>query len=133
MLAKRMLDKRWVQRCIGLTVCFVLIVSLSGCEYWPPALQAQIEQLRAEIQTLEAEKSELRSQVDELTKAKRDLQTHVDELSRLNREKTSLINSLQRQVATFQAKSSKAQKGVSNPTQKSPRRSPTKKSSATKR
>ncbi|MCP9450815.1 MAG: hypothetical protein NNA21_12230 [Nitrospira sp.] len=128
-----MLTKRWVRPCTGLTVCFVLIFSLSGCDYWPPALQAQIEQLRAEIQTLAAEKSELQSQVDELTKAKRDLQTQVDELNRLNREKTTLITGLQRQVAAFQAKSSKTQKGVSKPAQKSTTRSPGKKSSTTKR
>lgn len=128
-----MLAKRWVRRCTGLTGCFVLIMSLSGCDYWPPALQAQIEQLRTEIQTLATEKSELQSQVDQLTKAKRDLQMQVDELSRLNREKTTLITGLQRQVSAFQAKSSKAQKGVSKPTQKSTTRSPAKKSTATKR
>ncbi|MCP9447080.1 MAG: hypothetical protein NNA22_05865 [Nitrospira sp.] len=128
-----MLTKRWVWRCTGLTVCFGLIFSLSGCDYWPPALQAQIEQLRTEIQTLTAEKSELQSQIDELTKAKRDLQTQVDELSRLNREKTNLIDGLQRQVAAFHAKSSKTHKGVSKPTHKSTTRSPGKKSPTTKR
>ncbi|MCP9470479.1 MAG: hypothetical protein NNA31_10830 [Nitrospira sp.] len=128
-----MLTKRWVRWCTSLTGCFVLIFSLSGCDYWPPALQAQIEQLRTEIQTLAAEKSDLQSQIDELTKAKRDLKTQVDELSRLNREKTTLITGLQRQVAAFQAKSSKTQKGVSKPAQKSTARSPAKKSTATKR
>lgn len=128
-----LVKKRWMRWCAGLTVWFALVLSLSGCEYWPPALQAQIEQLRAEIQTLGAEKSELQSQVDELTKAKRDLQTQVDELSRLNREKTSLITGLQRQIAALQAKLSKPHKGGSKPTQKSSTRSPAKKSSATKR
>ena len=33
-------------------------VGLSGCDYWPPALQAQIEQLRAEAQGFAAERGE---------------------------------------------------------------------------
>ncbi|NJL17540.1 MAG: hypothetical protein HC938_10400 [Nitrospira sp.] len=33
-----------------------LILGLVGCDYWPPALQAQIEQMRSETQTLTMEK-----------------------------------------------------------------------------
>ncbi|HXV67682.1 MAG TPA: hypothetical protein VD738_02075 [Nitrospira sp.] len=85
-----------------------LLLSLTGCDYWPPALQAQIEQLRSEAQTLAMEKTQLQGQVNELSKAKQDLQAQIDELSRVNREKTGMIMSLQTQVDALRAKVTKA-------------------------
>lgn len=98
------MTRTWRRLWMGLTGCWILVMGLSGCDYWPPALQAEIEQLRVQIDTLTREKSELQSQVDDLTKTKRELLAQVEELTRLNQEKSKLIVGLQRQVASTQAK-----------------------------
>ena len=89
-------------------VVAVIGVTLSGCDYWPPALQAQLEQVRSEVQTVNMEKAQLQNQINDLSKAKQDLQTQVDDLSRMNREKTGMISSLQNQVEVLRAKAVKA-------------------------
>lgn len=83
---------------------------LSGCDYWPPALQTQIEQMRSELQSATMEKTQLQSQVSTLAKVKDDLQAQVDDLSRANRDKTSMINSLQNSLASVQERLAKLTK-----------------------
>lgn len=85
-----------------------LLIGLTGCDYWPPALQAQIEQLRSETQTLAMEKTQLQTQLSDLARSKQDLQAQVDDLSRMNREKTGMITSLQNQLDTLRAKAVKS-------------------------
>ena len=102
-------DRMW--RSVGAGLVLGLALILSGCDYWPPALQTQIEQLRSEVQVLTAEKTQLQNQMAMVAKAKDDLQMQVEELSRANRDKSALINSLQNTVTSLQqrlAKSSKA-------------------------
>jgi predicted nucleic acid-binding Zn-ribbon protein len=89
---------------LGLSLC----LSLVGCDYWPPALQAQIEQLRSETQALTMEKSQIQAQLHDLSKAKTDLQEKVDELSRNSHEKTAMIASLQNQLDAARARYLKA-------------------------
>ena len=88
-------------------VAAVMGLAVSGCDYWPPALQAQVEQLRSEVQTVNMEKAQLQNQINDLSKAKQDLQTQVDDLGRMNREKSGMISSLQNQVDTLRAKAVK--------------------------
>lgn len=88
-------------------VVAVMGMAVSGCDYWPPALQAQVEQLRSEVQTVNMEKAQLQNQINDLSKAKQDLQTQVDDLGRMNREKSGMISSLQNQVDTLRAKAVK--------------------------
>lgn len=95
-------------RALGVALGFGCLLSTAGCDYWPPALQAQIEQLRSETETLNMEKTQLQSQVNELSKARQDLQVHFDELSRVNREKTEVIAGLQRRLDASHGKASKA-------------------------
>jgi peptidoglycan hydrolase CwlO-like protein len=83
---------------------------LSGCDYWPPALQTQIEQLRSELQNATMEKTQLQSQMSSLAKVKDDLQAQVDDLSRANRDKSSMINSLQNSLASVQERLAKLTK-----------------------
>ena len=94
-------------RALGMALGFGCLLSAAGCDYWPPALQAQIEQLRSETETLNMEKTQLQSQVNDLSKARQELQTHLDELSRVNREKTEVIASLQRRLDASHSKGSK--------------------------
>jgi outer membrane murein-binding lipoprotein Lpp len=124
-------------------VVAVMGVAVSGCDYWPPALQAQVEQLRSEVQTVNMEKAQLQNQINDLSKGKQDLQTQVDDLSRMNREKTAMISSLQNQVDTLRAKAVKAMapkapvkataKPAAKPAAKTPAKTPAKKKVPAKR
>lgn len=96
----------WVRYCVVAGIGLML----TGCDYWPPALQTQIEQLRTEVQAATAERTQLQNQLAALTKVKEDLQGQVDDLMRTNREKTSLINSLQSSLAAAQDRLAKQAK-----------------------
>ena len=100
------------QRSVWVGFCAVagMGLMLAGCDYWPPALQTQIEQLRSEVQAATAERTQLQNQLAALTKVKDDLQAQVDDLSRSNRDKTSLINSLQSSLAAAQDRLAKQAK-----------------------
>ena len=107
-------------RIIGIVVGVSLSLGLAGCDYWPPALQAEIEQLKSETQTLSIEKTQLQAQVIDLSKTKQELQGQIDELSRINREKTGIITGLQNQLDAARARALKAM----NP--KAPHKTPAK-------
>ncbi|MBS0182801.1 MAG: hypothetical protein JSS39_10395 [Nitrospira sp.] len=93
---------------IGTVVGFSFALGLVGCDYWPPALQSEIEQLRSETQTLTMEKIQLQAQVADMSKIKQELQEQIDELSRVNQGKTAMITSLQHQLDTARARALKA-------------------------
>jgi len=90
-------------RAVGLVIAMAAM--LSGCDYWPPALQTQIEQLRSELQTVTME-----TQMVSLAKVKDDLQAQVDDLVRTNRDKSAMIASLQSSVTALQERVAKASK-----------------------
>jgi len=130
-----------IGRLVGVVLAFGFVVGIAGCDYWPPALQTQIEQLRSEVQTLTAEKTQLQDQMASLAKVKDDLQAQVDDLARANREKSALISSLQNTVASLQerlAKSSKpaaakaGSKPAAKPAAKTTHKAPATKKTATK-
>jgi peptidoglycan hydrolase CwlO-like protein len=116
----------------------IVSVGLSGCDYWPPALQTQIEQLRSELQTVTMEKTQLQNQFASFAKVKDDLQAQVDELSRANRDKSTMINGLQNSLAAAQARLAKSTKvatpkaGAVKPSAKVRQKAPAKKKSTAK-
>lgn len=117
------------QRSVWVGFCAVAAMGLmlAGCDYWPPALQTQIEQLRTEVQAATAERTQLQNQLAALTKVKDDLQTQVDDLMRTNREKTSMINNLQSNLAAAQDRLAKQAKPA--PAKTSTAKAPAKSSS----
>mgnify|MGYP003333640434 FL=1 len=131
--------ERGMTRYVGIGAILVMGMAMTGCDYWPPALQAQIEQLRTEVQTVTMEKAQLQNQVNDLSKAKQDLQTQIDELSRMNREKTGMISSLQNQLDALRAKAVKAMapkapaKAAAKPAAKATAKAPAKKKASTKK
>jgi len=133
------MTRRHARRWLGTALGIGLALGLTGCDYWPPALQAQIEQLRSETQTLTLEKTQLQSQVNDLSKARQDLQTQIDDLSRMNREKTGMITSLQNQLDQVRAKAVKAMapkapaKSAAKPAAKPVAKQPLKKKAAAKK
>jgi peptidoglycan hydrolase CwlO-like protein len=128
-----------VRNLVGVAAISIFSVGLSGCDYWPPALQAEIEQLHSELQSVTAEKTQLQDQLASIMKVKDDLQTQVDDLSRANREKSSMMNSMQNNLATAQgrlAKSTKAatpKAGAVTSSAKVKQKAPTKKKAPAKK
>jgi septal ring factor EnvC (AmiA/AmiB activator) len=94
----------------AVALVIAMAAMLSGCDYWPPALQTQIEQLRSELQTVTMEKTQLQTQMTALAKAKDDLQAQVDDLVRTNRDKSAMIASLQSSVTSLQERLTKSSK-----------------------
>ena len=127
-----------VNRWVGGVLALSLAVGVAGCDYWPPALQTQIEQLQLELQAATAEKAQLQNQLASVTKAKDDLQIQVDELSRAGRDKSAMIQSLQNRVTSLQARLAKSTKATAvkkspkKPAAKKTKKAPVKKKARTK-
>ena len=82
------------RRAAGMLAAVGCLTVLSGCDWWPPALQQRISQQETQVQTLGKEKTALQDKVAELTKAaddckaqsaqaakaQADLQVQVDQL-----------------------------------------------------
>ena len=127
-----------VRNLVAVTAIALFSVGLSGCDYWPPALQTQIEQLRSELQTATAEKTQLQNQLASITKVKDELQVQVDDLTRANRDKSSMINNLQNSLTAAQERLAKSAKvatpkaGAAKPSAKVTQKAPAKKKAAAK-
>ena len=127
-----------VRNLVAAAAIAIVSVGLSGCDYWPPALQTQIEQLRSELQTVTMEKTQLQNQFASFAKVKDDLQAQVDELSRANRDKSTMINGLQNSLAAAQERLAKSAKvatpktGAVKPSAKVRQKAPAKKKSPAK-
>jgi peptidoglycan hydrolase CwlO-like protein len=127
-----------VRNLVAVAAITLVSVGLSGCDYWPPALQTQIEQLRSELQTVTMEKTQLQNQFASFAKVKDDLQAQVDELSRANRDKSTMINGLQNSLAAAQERLAKSAKvgtpkaGAVKPSAKVRQKAPAKKKSPAK-
>ena len=127
-----------VRNLVAVAAITIVSVGLSGCDYWPPALQTEIEQLRSELQSATAEKAQLQNQYASFAKVKEDLQAQVDELSRENRDKSTMINSLQNSLAAAQQRLAKSAKvatpkaGAVKPSAKVRQKAPAKKKTPAK-
>lgn len=89
---------------------FSSMVLLAGCDFWPPALQAQIEQLHSEAQQAAADKALLQNQLNAANKAKEELQIRVEDLTRVNKEKSAMIASLEHTIAAAKERAVKSAK-----------------------
>jgi len=69
-------------------------MALAGCDYWPPALQAQIEQLRNEVKQAMTDRATLEEQLNTATKINHELQAKADELTRSNQALTARMATL---------------------------------------
>lgn len=127
-----------VRNLVAVAAITIVSVGLSGCDYWPPALQTEIEQLRSELQSATAEKTQLQNQLVSFTKVKEDLQTQVDSLSRANRDQSTMIKSLQSSLSAAQERLAKSAKvappkaGAAKPSAKATHKAPAKKKAPAK-
>jgi len=85
-------------------------VGLSGCDYWPPALQAQLEQLRAEAQGFAAERAKFDSQLAQTARTRDELQARVAELTNQNQDLTGKLTALEQSLAAEREKAAKTGK-----------------------
>jgi septal ring factor EnvC (AmiA/AmiB activator) len=85
----------------------MMTLGMSGCDYWPPALQAQIEQLKVDVQAAAAEKTKAESQVATLMNEKSALVNKVEELSRLLKTRADQVASLEQSLAAEREKVAK--------------------------
>jgi len=85
----------------------MMALGVSGCDYWPPALQAQIEQLKSEAQAVAAEKAKSDSHVATLTTEKAALVNKVEELSRLLKTRADQVASLEQSLSAEREKVAK--------------------------
>jgi chromosome segregation ATPase len=100
-------------RGLGLVVLMsAVLLGLGGCDYWPPALQAQIEQLRADLQASTTERAKLESLLRETAQAKDQLQARTEELTRLNRELAARVQTLETSLTAEREKATKLTKGT---------------------
>lgn len=92
----------------GFWACaLVIAMSVSGCDYWPPALLAQLEQLRSTVQDLSDERAQLEAQLREATLLRDELQGRLNETTRENERLKQKLAQLERSQARV-ARSAKA-------------------------
>jgi outer membrane murein-binding lipoprotein Lpp len=108
---------------------FGSMLLLAGCDFWPPALQAQIEQLHSEAQQTAADKALLQNQLNAANKAKEELQIRVEDLTRVNKEKSAMIANLEHTIAAARERAAKVVKtSVAKPAAKAVVKKPLKSS-----
>ncbi|MBA2252264.1 MAG: hypothetical protein H0W13_06095 [Nitrospirales bacterium] len=98
----------------GVAALMLMSMAVSGCDYWPPALQAQIEQLQQEAQITAAERTKMVAQLNESNAAKQELQARVDDLTRSNRELTGKMSAVEQVLTAEREKTSRLAKAKSN-------------------
>ena len=108
---------------------FSSLLLLAGCDFWPPALQAQIEQLHSEAQQAAADKALLQNQLNAANKAKEELQIRVEDLTRVNKEKSAMIANLERTITAARERAVKAKPPVVKPNAKPSAKKPVKSTS----
>ncbi len=99
----------------GIGALMMMSMTVSGCDYWPPALQAQIEQLQQESQIAAAERTKMATQLNEANTIKQELQARVDDLTRSNRELTGRVSGLEQALTAEREKTSRLAKATSKP------------------
>lgn len=92
----------------------VMGLGLTGCDYWPPALLAQLEQLRNHVQDISDERSRLETQLRESVLGKDDLQVKLQKLSDENQTLRDRIAHLEKKVASRKSTRAVASKSVSS-------------------
>ena len=99
-----MLTSELTQRIVGGVLTGVAVCMLTGCDYWPPALQAQIEQLKREAEQAATERVGLEEQLNSATKARNDLQMRLEEVAKANEQLTTRVSMLEQDLAAERRK-----------------------------
>jgi hypothetical protein len=96
----RMSDQARVVGAIALAGCLIVV---SGCDWWPPALQQRIGELEANVQAAEAEKSALLKKAAEVSQAAEDCKAQSDQMAKAQVDLQARVDQLQAALADAQA------------------------------
>ena len=96
---------------VRLLIVAVTTLTLAGCDYWPPALQSEIADLRAALHGVMDERLRLSQEVMELKSAHDAMVKEIEEKARVNSE-------LQQRVATLTAQAKADARRSSNVAQR---------------
>lgn len=77
--------------CLGL---ILVAMTITGCDYWPPALLTQLEQLRIHVQDLSDERAEMEARLRQAIMSQEELEGQVLDLTRQNETLRHSITSL---------------------------------------
>ena len=105
----RMSDKARVVGAIALAGC---LIGLSGCDWWPPALQQRIGELEAKVTAAETGKNALLKKVAEVSQAADDCKAQSAQMAQAQADLKARVDQLRVALADAQAKS----KSKSKPT-----------------
>ncbi len=96
-----MSDKARVVGAIALAAC---LIGLSGCDWWPPALQQKIGELEAKVTAAGMEKSALFKKVADVSQAADACKAQSDQMAKAQADLKARADQLQAALADAQAK-----------------------------
>jgi len=79
-----MRSKQTCMPLLGRGILMLGLLSLNGCDYWPPALQNQIEGLRADLEAVMEERQQLSIELAEMKANSESMVREVEEKARQN-------------------------------------------------
>lgn len=95
------------RRVVGVLGVIGCLAVLSGCDWWPPALQQRIGQQETQIQNLGKEKTALQGKVTELTKAAEDCKAQSAQVAKAQADLQAQVDQLKAALEAAEAKSKK--------------------------
>jgi peptidoglycan hydrolase CwlO-like protein len=96
-----------MRRVAGMLAVGGCLTVLSGCDWWPPALQERIGQQEAQVQALGKEKTALQGKVAELTKAASDCKAQAEQGAKAQADLQAQVDQLKADLEAALAKKGK--------------------------
>jgi len=93
-----------IARVVGAIALAGCLIGLSGCDWWPPALQQQIGELDAKVKAAEAEKSAVLKKMADVSQAAEDCRVKSDQMAKAQADLKARVDQLQTALADAQAK-----------------------------
>lgn len=93
-----------IARVVGAIALAGCLIGLSGCDWWPPALQQQIGELDAKVKAAEAEKSAVLKKMADVSQAAEDCKAQSDQMVKTQADLKARVDQLQTALADAQAK-----------------------------
>lgn len=101
----QMSDK--AKRMVGMLAAVGCLALLSGCDWWPPALQQRIGQQETQIQNLGKEKTALQGKVTDLAKAADDCKAQSAQVAKAQADLQAQVDQLKAALEAAEAKTKK--------------------------
>ena len=93
-----MRSEKTTMRLLGSGILMLGLVSLAGCDYWPPALQTQIEALRTDLEAVMEERQQLSIELAEMKTNSASMEREVEEKARQNADLEQRLSALARKT-----------------------------------